>query len=131
MEQKKEQTWDERHPNGDVSHHTFINAFDGIDTLDEIETKIALRVLKHHLEQNLALEISDELFIAIFKIIPYLKPARPYGAYSVLGFLKPIQELLISHGMTNTMEKACIIKRFFGIGSNDKSFTISCRFNLE
>ena len=28
MKQKKKLTWEERHPNGDVSHHTFFENFE-------------------------------------------------------------------------------------------------------
>ena len=70
MKEKREMTWEERHPNGDVSHHTFIDGFDDLTTLDEVKTKVALRVLKNHLQAELGFVMSDSLFVDIFKRIP-------------------------------------------------------------
>lgn len=124
MEQKKDSAWEERHPNGDFSHHTFLDDFSGITLLNAIETKVALRTLKRLLEQRLALEISDELFIDLFKAIPFLAPVRPFCALSVLGFAQPIQQILKTHGIDDILHKTPIIMSFWGLNSNTRSFTI-------
>lgn len=95
MEEKKNSTWNERHPNGNLRYYTFIDEFDGIGTLDEIGTKCVLRTLKYHLESEIGFEISDEAFLAIFFKIINLGPARPLGMYSFLyGFAVPMKKLL-------------------------------------
>lgn len=67
MEQKKKLTWEERHPNGDVSHHTFFEGFEDLPSLSEVETKVVLRVMKSHLEERIGCAITDELFTSIIK----------------------------------------------------------------
>ena len=131
MEEKRKLTWDERHPNGDLSHHTFLDDFTDITSLNEIETKVALRTLKRLLEQRLAIEISDKLFIKLFKAVPYLAPVRPYCALSVLGFVQHIQQILKSHGINDFIHKTPIIMAFWGLNSNCRSFTIITESGLE
>ena len=131
MEEERKQTWDEKHPNGDLSHHTFLDDFTNITSLNEIETKVALRTLKRLLEQRLALEISDELFIDLFKAVPFLAPVRPFGTLSVLGFVQPIQQILKSHGVNDIIDKTPIIMGFWGLNSNNRSFTIMSESGLE
>jgi len=129
MEQKKELTWEERHPNGDVRHYTFFDEFESLPTLDKIETKVALRVLKCHLEEKLGFEMTDELFVAIIKRIPYLAPTHPYGMFSKLhGFILPLKEILKAHHAVDEhwMKTVSIIMEFFKIGGG--SYTISERF---
>lgn len=95
MEQKKEMSWDERHPMGNLRYYTFLDDFNGVESLKEVGTKCALRVLKHHLEDHLGFELTDEAFIAIFFRVINLAPARPLGAWSFqYGFVVPMQKLL-------------------------------------
>ena len=103
----------------DLSHHTFIDGFDDLSTLNEAETKVALRVLKSHLQTELGFEISDSLFADIFKTIPYLAPTRPLCEYSILhGFILPLRDILKAHNAlgTNWRENVGIIMKFFGVG---------------
>jgi hypothetical protein len=119
MEQKKKLTWEERHPNGDVSHHTFFEGFEDLPSLSEVETKVVLRVMKSHLEERIGCAITDELFTSIIKKIPYLAPARPYGMYSKLhGFILPLKNILNAHNAVDEhwMETVSIIMKFFRIG---------------
>ena len=128
MEQKKKLTWEERHPNGDVSHHTFFESFEDLPSLTEVETKVVLRVMKSHLEEKIGCAITDELFISIIKKIPYLAPARPYGMYSKLhGFIIPLKNILKAHNAVDEhwMEKVSTIMKFFRIGGG--GYTISER----
>ena len=121
MEQKKELTWEERHPNGNLSHHTFIDGFDDLTTLDEVKTKVALRVLKNHLQAELGFVMSDSLFVDIFKKIPYLAPARPICEYSILyGFIQPLKKILKAHNVPdeNLGIDVSTIMRFFKVGGN-------------
>ena len=95
MEQKKEMSWDERHPMGNLRYYTFLDGFNGVESLKETGTKFALRVLKRHLEDHLGFELTDEAFIAIFFRVINLGPARPLGAWSFqYGFVVPMQKLL-------------------------------------
>ena len=128
MEQKKKLTWEERHPNGDVSHHTFFEGFEDLPSLTEVETKVVLRVMKSHLEERIGCAITDELFTSIIKKIPYLAPARPYGMYSKLhGFILPLKNILNAHNAVDEhwMETVSIIMKFFRIGGG--GYTISER----
>ena len=128
MEQKKKLTWEERHPNGDVSHHTFFEGFEDLPSLSEVETKVVLRVMKSHLEERIGCAITDELFTSIIKKIPYLAPARPYGMYSKLhGFILPLKNILNAHNAVDEhwMETVSIIMKFFRIGGG--GYTISER----
>ena len=128
MEQKKKLTWEERHPNGDVSHHTFFEGFEDLPSLSEVETKVVLRVMKSHLEERIGCAITDELFTSIIKKIPYLAPARPYGMYSQLhGFILPLKNILVAHNAVDEpwMESVSAIMKFFRIGGG--GYTISER----
>ena len=40
MEKKKVLSWDERHPNGDLSYHTFLDRFENVSILHEVGTKV-------------------------------------------------------------------------------------------
>ena len=81
----------------DYHYHT-LRDFVNIKTLDEPETKVALRVLKYHLEDSMGFEMSDELFEDIFMKIPYLRPLHPLGSgYAMLGFIHPLQHVLQKH----------------------------------
>ena len=128
MEQKQKLTWEERHPCGDVSHHTFLDGFEDLLTLSEVETKVVLRVMKAHLEEILGFEMTDDLFVDIVKEIPYLAPARPCGAYSKLhGFIIPLKNILKAHNAVDDqwMETVSTIMKFFRIGGG--GYTISER----
>lgn len=117
MEQKKDYTWNERHPNGNLRYYTFIDEFDGIGTLDEIGTKCILRTLKYHLESEIGFEISDEAFLAIFFKIINLGPARPLGMYSFFyGFAVPMKKLLQELNLHCGVQD---IFRFFNVRNPD------------
>ena len=134
MKEKRELTWEERHPNGDVSHHTFIDGFDGLITLNEEETKVALRVLKAQLQEVLGFDMSDSLFVDIFRRIPYLAPSRPYGAFSTLhGFILPLRDTLKSHNAidNNWRKNVSTIMKFFGVGGSGFSLQSSDDMNLD
>ena len=62
MEKKKDLSWDEIHPNGDLSYHTFLDSFEDISTLNGVEVKVALRTLKYYLEEEIGYELSDKAF---------------------------------------------------------------------
>ena len=100
MEKKKQLTWDERHPFGNLRYYTFLDNFEGVTSLEENASKAALRVLKLHLEEALGFELSDDQFIAIFFKVINLGPARPLGALSFqYGFVVPMQKTLQAHDL--------------------------------
>ena len=108
MEKKKQLTWDERHPFGNLRYYTFLDNFVGVTSLEETASKVALRVLKRHLEEALGFELSDEQFIAIFFKVINLGPARPLGAWSFqYGFVIPMQKTLQAHDLD------CGVKEIF------------------
>ena len=93
MEKKKESTWEERHPYGNLRYYTFLDDFEGVTSLKKKTTRVALRVLKHHLEEEMGFELTDEQFIAIFFKVIDLGPARPLGGWSFqYGFVVPMQK---------------------------------------
>ena len=72
-----------------------MDSFEDISSLHEVGTKVALRTLKYHLEEEIGYELSDEAFLAIFFIVMNLRPARPLGGWSFQhGFVTPMEELL-------------------------------------
>ena len=100
MEKKKSLSWDERHPNGDLSYHTFLDSFEDVSFLHEEGTKVALRTLKYHLEEEIGYELSDEAFLAIFFRVINLRPAHPLGGWSFqYGFVVPMQKTLQAHNL--------------------------------
>ena len=100
MEKKKSLSWDERHPNGDLSYHTFLDSFEDVSFLHEEGTKVALRTLKYHLEEEIGYELSDEAFLAIFFRVINLRPAHPLGGWSFqYGFVVPMQKTLQAHDL--------------------------------
>ena len=66
MEKKKSLSWDERHPNGDLSYQTFLDSFEDVSTLNEVGAKVALRTLKYYFEEEIGHELSDKEFLTIF-----------------------------------------------------------------
>ena len=110
----------------DLSHHTFIDGFDDLSTLNESETKVALRVLKSHLHAELGFEISDSMFVDIFKKIPYLAPTRPLCEFSILhGFILPLRDILKTYNALDQSwrENVSIIMNFFKVGGKACSIT--------
>ena len=100
MKKKKELTWEEKHPFGNLRYYTFLDNFEGVTSLEETATKAALRVLKHHLEEEMGFELTDEQFIAIFFKVINLVPARPLGAWSFqYGFVVTMQKTLQAHDL--------------------------------
>jgi len=100
MEKKKDLSWEERHPYGDLSYHTFLDSFEDVSVLNEVGTKAALRTLKYHLEEEMELELSDEAFLAIFFRVINLRPARPLGGWSFqYGFVTPMVKLLQEYSL--------------------------------
>jgi len=100
MEKKKESNWEERHPFGNLRYYSFLDDFEGVTSLEGTASKVALRVLKHHLEEEMGFELSDEQFLAIFFKVINLGPARPLGAWSFqYGFVVPMQKTLQAHDL--------------------------------
>lgn len=118
MEQKKEMSWEEKHPMGNLRYYTFLNEFEGVPTLGGTATKAALRVLKRQLENCLGFELTDDAFIAIFFKVINLGPARPLGAWSFqYGFVVPMQKLLKEHNLHCGVNE---ILSFFNVRNYDE-----------
>ena len=82
----------------DYTHCLSFDGFEKVQTLAENPTKVILRTLKYHLEEYLKIELTDDVFIEIVRTVPLLYPARPLGPFSVLGFIKPIENILKRYG---------------------------------
>ena len=61
-------------------------------------TKIALRSLKYHLEDEMGVEITDELFIDIFRKVCNFNPKPAFGGLAGLEFVEPLKHILVRHG---------------------------------
>lgn len=117
MEQKKELSWDERHPMGNLRYYTFVDSFDGVDSLGETGTKCALRLLKYQLEEKLGFTLTDKQFTAIFFCVINLGPARPIGMFSFkYGFVEPMRKVLAEQNINCSLEK---IFSFFNVRNVD------------
>ena len=118
MEQKKELSWDERHPMGNLRYYTFVDGFDGVNSLGETATKCAFRLLKYQLEDKLGFELTDEQFTAIFFRVINLGPARPLGMYSFqYGFVEPMRKLLAEQHLSCNIND---IFSFFNVRNSDR-----------
>lgn len=100
------------------NYHYSLKPFETIKSLGFAETKVALRVLKYYLEQNLGFELSDELFEDVFLKIPFLRPLHPLGCgYSGLGYIMPLQKVLEKHHIDKS--KYNMILDFFRVHKPD------------
>ena len=103
--------------------HTHCLSFDGFEratTLDENQTKVILRTLKYQLEEYLKTELSDDVFTDIILRVPYLYPARPLGCFSLLGFVRPLEDILKKHGYPEII--ALSVMNFFLFRNEVKRF---------
>ena len=107
-------------------HQSGLKRFDTISTLDSTQTAVALRTLKYHFEKELGLEITDELFVDIFKKVCAFSPVPGLGPYAKLEFIQPLQRLLEKHHISKDKYKN--IWNFFRIFvDSPTSFTITTR----
>ncbi|MBO5611888.1 MAG: N-formylglutamate amidohydrolase [Prevotella sp.] len=117
MKKKKVMSWDERHLNGDLSYHTFLDSLEDVSFLHEVGTKVALRTLKYHLEEEIGYELSDEAFLAIFFRVVNLLPACPHGGWSFQdGFVAPMAKLLQEYKLDCGLHP---ILKFFRVYNED------------
>lgn len=78
-------------------HHAGLRRFEEISSLGETSSAIALRALKFRLEEELGFEITDALFIDIFKKVCNFHPVPALGCYAALEFVQPIQRIFERH----------------------------------
>ena len=84
----------------DYRHCACFDGFENAATMGENRTKVILRVLKYHLEEYLKIEMCDDAFAEIVNVVPFLQPARPFGAYSTLGYIQPLKKILDRYGLS-------------------------------
>ena len=94
-------------------HYAGLKGFDDVSSMGNTPTAIALRALKYHLEEELGLEISDELFTDIFRKVCNFRPVPGLGAYAVLEFIQPLQRILDSHGLSK--DKVGVVWKTFRV----------------
>ena len=96
----------ERKSRGEGNEHWFkfehragLRRFEDIVSLGGTPTAIALRSLKFQLEEELGFEITDALFIDIFRKVCNFRPVPALGCYAVLEFIQPIQRIFENHSI--------------------------------
>lgn len=77
-----------------------LRRFDEKSSLAETSTAIALRALKFRLEDVMGFEITDSLFIEIFRKVCNFHPRPAFGGAAVLEFIQPLQRILERHGVS-------------------------------
>lgn len=100
MEQEKESRWFGNEHWFNFGHKAGLERFESIKSLENTATAVALRALKYHLEDEIGFEISDELFVEIFRKICNFHPVPALGAYATLEFIQPLQRILNEHGVS-------------------------------
>ena len=99
MEQERKSRWEGHEFWFRYDHKEGLRRFEEIASLGNTPTAIALRSLKFQLEENLGFEISDALFIDIFKKVCNFRPAPALGGYAGLEFIQPIQRIFENHNI--------------------------------
>ncbi len=103
------------HPLHDFSEHTHYEDFENFTNLDEKETKVVLRALKHYFERHIKMSVPDDLFIDLVKEFPHLAPIHPLGSpYTRNGYKIPIEKILHKYGYDEIGYET--IASFFGKG---------------
>ena len=99
MEQERKSRWEGNEHWFKFDHQAGLRRFEEIPSLSETPTAIALRSLKFRLEDELGFEVSDDLFIEVFKKVCNFLPVPALGCYAVLEFIQPIQNIFKRHGI--------------------------------
>ena len=100
MEEFRKSRWEGNEHWFKFEHQAGLRRFESISSLGITPTAIALRALKYHLEDEFGFEITDELFIDIFRKVCNFRPVPGLGAYASLEFIQPLQRILESHGVS-------------------------------
>ena len=98
-------------------HNAGLKRFDEISSLSSTSTTIALRALKYHLEDEMCLEISDDLFVDIFRKVCSFSPVLALGGYAILEFIQPLQRILERYGVSK--DKVGAIWKTFRVRVNN------------
>ena len=99
MEQERKSRWYGNEHWFKFDHQAGLRRFEDISSLGETMSAIALRALKFQLEEELGFEITDALFIDIFRRVCNFHPVPALGCYAVLEFVQPIQRIFERHGV--------------------------------
>ena len=100
MEEFRKSRWEGNEHWFKFDHQVGLRRFENISSLGSTPTTIALRALKYHLECEMGFEITDALFMDIFRKICHFHPLPALGAYASLEFVQPLQRILERHGMS-------------------------------
>jgi len=87
MEKKEDQKY------WDPTYQCKSKGFEELPTLNEAQTRIALRVLKYHLEERLGWGMTDGFFIRMFKAIPGLHGIG-LGEFNDIGYWQPLINII-------------------------------------
>ena len=100
MEQRRKTRWEGNEHWFKFDHKSGLQRFNEFKSLNETATAIALRSLKYQLEDNFGLEITDDLFVEIFRKVCGINPVPALGAYAQLEFIQPFEQILEKHGVS-------------------------------
>lgn len=120
MEREKESRWFGNEHWFKFGHKPGLKRFENINSLGCTASTIALRSLKYHLEEELGFEISDDLFIDIFKKVCNFHPVPALGGMAAMEFVQPLQKILKKHGIFKTNVGA--IWRVFRVQINNQRY---------
>ena len=144
MENQRKSRWEGNEHWFKFDHHDGLKRFDDISSLGSTPTTIALRALKYQLEEEMGFEITDELFVDIFRKVCHFRPVPGLGGYAVLEFIQPLQRILESHGVSKKYLGAihrifrvrienprCYNSIFLHIPHSSSSFPMDSKYSFE
>ncbi len=99
MEQERKSRWEGHEFWFRYDRKEGLKRFEEIASLGNTPTAIALRSLKFQLEEELGFEITDALFIDIFKKVCNFRPVPGLGGMASLEFIQPIERIFERHGI--------------------------------
>ena len=99
MEEIRKSRWEGNEHWFMFDHQAGLRRFKNTSSLGSTTTTIALRALKYQLEKEMGFEISDDLFLDIFRKVSDFHPIPALGAYASLEFIQPLQRILERHGV--------------------------------
>lgn len=99
MEQLEKSRWEGNEHWFKFDHNVRLRRICNISSLGSTETAVALRTIKYQLEKEFGFEITDELFVDIFRNVCNIQPVPALGMYAPLAFIQPFQNILEKHGV--------------------------------
>ena len=105
MEQERKSRWEGHEFWFNFDRKPGLRRFDELASLGGTPTAIALRTMKFQLEEELGFEISDALFIDVFKMVCNIRPVPALGGMANLAFSQPLERIFERHGIYGDSRK--------------------------